>query len=674
LKFKKIELKNFGPYKGDAEIEFKGDDENGLWIIWGSNGAGKTHVFKAIKWCLYGWDPRPEDKLRTPTTKDAWGLIYGTNLAEAIPVDPYMHVYIWLEANAPEGNHQYLIKRLVRPITTNPRNHTQIEVKLEVIVDGVPSTSARETIESILPVAASQFFMFHGEELREISQKHIEQTQKAIELILEAETFRRGRADLDYVAKQIDAELDTQRARSSALTGLLQDKKETLELVEQLQSSKEKDRAELEGCVTELKEVEEKLSSSEGAQKLMGELDQLRRRHDDMSEQLDNLREGRTEYIDDLAPKLVLPRLRRILKTKEERQLRLEQVKSQISELNGRKSLADRVGQLNMCICGRPLAATERGHIEEEKKRIDQQIKDLESSLEPDDPSYFEVKDTIKEIQSSKLDFVKYEKGYRELELRIDEISGQIEGKEKDLENSAVDKIRELGSRRLHLIDKKGRLDERLSRLRRDIEEENNHLGDIAIKIKSIEGYDAIRDKLEKQVKLAQNCVKAFDYVLERLSETKRDEIERYSTELFRKLTNKPEEYDRIHIDSSYDVYVIDKQGVAVERTTLSTGERGVVALSFILGLMKASGKNAPLVLDTFFVHLDEAHYTNIVNAMPDFAEQTILILTNLEYKNLKERASSSFFEHVKGTWQVTRDQSARVSSIKPIQETVVQQ
>jgi hypothetical protein len=80
------------------------------------------------------------------------------------------------------------------------------------------------------------------------------------------------------------------------------------------------------------------------------------------------------------------------------------------------------------------------------------------------------------------------------------------------------------------------------------------------------------------------------------------------------------------------------------------------VALSFILGLKQASEKVAPLVLDTFFAHLDEEHFGNIVKALPKFADQVILILTNLEYKNLKEMAPSSFFLHVAQTLQTVRN------------------
>ena len=122
---------------------------------------------------------------------------------------------------------------------------------------------------------------------------------------------------------------------------------------------------------------------------------------------------------------------------------------------------------------------------------------------------------------------------------------------------------------------------------------------------------------------------------------------------------------------TNYDVAVMNKDKKLLEREKLSTGEREIVALSFILGLMHASEKDAPLVLDTFFTHLDDAHYTNIVTSLPDFAKQVILILTNVEYQNLRERASENFLQRVAGSWHAVRDQGRKESHLESEGELV---
>ena len=44
----------WGPYKGKQEIDFGALDRRGLFLITGPTGAGKTTVFDAITYALYG--------------------------------------------------------------------------------------------------------------------------------------------------------------------------------------------------------------------------------------------------------------------------------------------------------------------------------------------------------------------------------------------------------------------------------------------------------------------------------------------------------------------------------------------------------------------------------------------------------------------------------------------
>src|SRR5436190_20709622 len=54
MKFERITLENFRQYFGRQRLEFAKDSNRKVTVIHGANGVGKTSLFLAINWCLYG--------------------------------------------------------------------------------------------------------------------------------------------------------------------------------------------------------------------------------------------------------------------------------------------------------------------------------------------------------------------------------------------------------------------------------------------------------------------------------------------------------------------------------------------------------------------------------------------------------------------------------------------
>ncbi len=57
----KLKISGFGPYAGTTEIDFTELGSNGLYLITGDTGAGKTTIFDAIAYALYG-EPSGENR------------------------------------------------------------------------------------------------------------------------------------------------------------------------------------------------------------------------------------------------------------------------------------------------------------------------------------------------------------------------------------------------------------------------------------------------------------------------------------------------------------------------------------------------------------------------------------------------------------------------------------
>jgi DNA sulfur modification protein DndD len=89
----------------------------------------------------------------------------------------------------------------------------------------------------------------------------------------------------------------------------------------------------------------------------------------------------------------------------------------------------------------------------------------------------------------------------------------------------------------------------------------------------------------------------------------------------------------RVTIDThDFSLSLYDPQGKPLPKHRLSAGEKQLLAIAFLWGLARVSGRNLPIAIDTPLGRLDSSHCHNLVERyFPAASHQVILLSTDTE-------------------------------------------
>jgi len=145
----KLIMSAFGPYAGLTEIDFSLLGENGLFLIAGDTGAGKTTIFDAISFALYGEASGGKERRKSKSFRSD----YATPKAETYVAFTFVHRgQTWMIRRNPE----YLrAKRSGEGTTTQTANAEMQCLETREYVYGLQDVNAR--VQELLGLTQDQF-------------------------------------------------------------------------------------------------------------------------------------------------------------------------------------------------------------------------------------------------------------------------------------------------------------------------------------------------------------------------------------------------------------------------------------------------------------------------------------------------------------------------------------
>jgi DNA sulfur modification protein DndD len=629
MKLERITLENFRQYFGRQRLDFAKDKQRRVTVIHGVNGAGKTSLFLAINWCLYGEGINNVGEL---ISKEAIKL---ADLGEVVNMA--------VELSFSHDGERYLVKRSRRG-TRMIDGSVQVNSSDEFVMmrvpwagQALPIKNPIGTINAILPSNVRSYFLFDGEKIDDFAKPEAaKEVKEAIYLVFKLETLDRARRHLETAASDYRKELKINT--SGELHSLLdEDEKARVEL-EKKENRKAEIAEEIEAARRKINDIDQRLREIQNAKFLQQQRDRieqdLKQRRSELEDVQNQIREiSTTAYFTMVRQSIDLAL--RLLEEKRER--------GEIPSNIRRQFVQDLIDQM-VCICGRSF--TTGGSEYQCLLRIIDNT--LPGSLEDD---VLEITATLRtfneRIIRQQTDLSTQMKRRTELVDLIKDLDAEADDVGRQLKDSPLEEVSRLEQQRQGFVADIDRYNMDTGSLITDIDNLKEKIAQLEKRISQARKNEKREKLLSIKFDLAQRAADAIKDSYQSYADDMRLRIEAKTKEIFKLLIWKESHFRDVRLGQDFDLEVIDRYGRPA-RPELSAGERQVLSLSFITAMSRISEEEAPLVMDTPFGRLSSQPRNNITMFLPDLADQLVLLVTDEELRdqaraNLEPRIGNEY-------------------------------
>lgn len=629
--FLELVLQNFGPYLGRQTINLRpvcGTSPEGkthpstrpIILLGGMNGGGKTTLMDAIRLALYG--TRAQCSTRG-------NLSYSDFLNQCVNrhTPPTEETRIELAFEVIQDDRPTTL-RVRRYWTKDPKDgkDTLLILLDEDWSDKALAQTWDDYIENLLPLGISNLFLFDGEQVKELAELETPPpiVVGAIQSLLGLELVERLSSDLDILAsrKRKDIANAKQLATLEDIEQTLKRQKEEFEIANEELAALE---AKLKRAEDKQRQASDKFIYNGG--KIARDRSQLEAQKKQLLTQAEQIRQNLRELAALSLPLALISPLLEDAKTQAERETHLTQAKIAYSVLQAReKRLLAYMENLSLAASKLTKIKT---FLSQENRQFEQEIEekgnpwlnaDTEAITHLDRLLTYGIKTHQVQAQARQEDL-------RTLETEIDFLDRQLataappEAYQK-LEQAVRDAQNEVAKLKAACEIAK----QRCNQLERGIKQTKNELEDYT--------EESLKLRNDRHIINSVSKVKAtLKLFKEKLTLKKLNKLEIEVTECFRYLLQKTDLVHRVAIDTNtFSLSLYDPQGQLVPKHRLSAGEKQLLAIAFLWGLARVSGRHLPVAIDTPLARLDSSHRTNLIDRyFPAASHQVILLSTDTE-------------------------------------------
>lgn len=627
----KMTLDNFRQFRGKQEIEFSSPTLGGanVTVVFGENGRGKTGLFRAIMFCLFGERRLSQDG----NVKREELQLVNVSALEANPGQPVRTV---VELEFTHREHTYRLRRAILGMQDGDRViEEEHEKRLFVTTaDGntqpIPATEIDAVIDSILDRRVKDYFLFDGEKIERLTRASVEQRREisdGIRNLLNVDALETAIKAVCRVTKNLDKELSSSSHEDlSRLLKRLGDNED-----EQARSRKKLDeladeirlaRQEIEKTDKELEKFNEIRHLLERRKSLEQELQGQERQAADALNEMRNL-------VCKASALIVAPTVINVFSHIESQKQKGE-IPSEI-----RRDLIERILAEKRCICGSEICegTDTYSHIIDWLKRTsDVSTQDAALNL-------WRYLSEVRNHFSDDADLVeKRLQQYGNINSTIANINRSLDNISNQIGTSERQDATKLDDHRKKINDSIISLEADARVSQTQLEQLQQEEGRLRALLKEEKLKVGLNDELSRRSILARDTQDALNEVYSQFTREIKILLGETATELFRELLDKEGRGNlrTIVVNDDYSLQVLDRYKKPF-LANISAGQRQIMSISFIAALARTAARGEhieiPLFMDTPFGRLSYEHRQNLINQVPAFASQWILLATDTEFR-----------------------------------------
>ncbi|MGX7077695.1 AAA family ATPase [Globicatella sanguinis] len=657
---KSMKLKDFRQFYGESEFKFGTNDQNVTLII-GANGNGKTGLFRALMFVLYGDKSLKQDE-----------NIQNINLVNTAKLEENKNypVEATVEMHFEFNDVDYVIRRSITSIKKDNQVSDRIgDPELYTFSeagDYVPYREGNENvfINRIIEPEIREFFFFDAERMELLDTTKSEKSlskgvQEGIIRLLQIKYLEDSVKELNKMMREKQAEIKRQ-VQDEEIDNKTRKKTDTENEIKRTEEILINYRNEKRALSEEMIAIKNKLSSN-------AEIKEVQDKVSKEKEILQYKEENRSQYknqIKQLLKKGIHYGAKDILNKNE---LFLKEYLNNSSDMIPRSLLEKTLHDLTCTVC--------RTRFDEDSSQylsIDKLLKEYKFSNNTE--VIRNILHTHNNLNSNEKTFIssvdnlikKLVKNKEEIEIseieikQLNDLIGEKAANIKNLNQLEV-QLKEYYKDEKQLNDSIISAEYKLEQLKKSLNDLGKEIDKLSEKYSRVQKDIAIKNKLQHFRDVLEETI--LEYSSSITEELSNEIFSTFMTLLDKKDRNN---YKEVRIGDNFEINLLNHFDQNVVQD-LSMGQGQIFSLSFILSLAKIASRgrteiNFPLFMDTPFARLSRDNRDNLIKNIPKLTNQWILLLTDTEFTNTEK----GLFEEYKqvGKTYVLDNQNGRTTPI----------